>query len=106
MDFLTLLRTFAALAVTLGLLVGALWVVRRYDLKLPAGLIGGLGAAGDRRIQLVERLPLDTRRSVALIRRDDIEHLVLIGPEGAVVIESGIQPHQSTPPKSTVETDA
>ena len=81
-------------------------MVRRYDLKLPAGLIGGLGAASDRRIQMVERLPLDTRRSVALIRRDDIEHLVLIGPEGAVVIESGIQPHQSTPPKSTVETDA
>lgn len=90
MDFLALLRTFAALAIVLGLLVGALWVVRRYDLKLPVRLLGGFHGTTERRVCLVERLPLDARRSVALIRRDDVEHLVLVGPEGAVLLESGI----------------
>ena len=44
------------------------------------------------RIELIERLPLDARRSVALIRRDGREHLILVGPEGSVVLEAGIVP--------------
>ena len=86
MDLLPLLRMVGALGVVLGLLAGALWAVRRWDLKLP----GRMGAPGDRRLALVERLPLDTRRSVALIRRDGREHLILLAPEGALVLESGI----------------
>jgi len=91
MDFLTLLRTFAALAIVLGLLAGALWVVRRYDIKLPGGMIGGLmGANQARRLELVERLPIDARRSVALIRRDDKEHLVMVAPEGLLLLDTAI----------------
>lgn len=101
MDFLSLLRTFASLAIVLGLLVGALWIVRRYDLKLPVGLMGGLGTGAERRVQLMERLSIDGRHSIALIRRDDIEHLVLIGPAGAVSLESGI-----SAPKAKAAGDA
>ncbi len=86
MDILSVLRTLGALATVLGLLAGALWVVRRYDIKLPAQFAGGGGAA--RRLALVERLPLDGRRSVALIRRDDQEHLVLIAPEGLLLLDA------------------
>ena len=87
MDVLSLLRMLGALGVVLGILAGALWAIRRYDIKLP-GRVGATGAA--RRIELIERLPLDTRRSVALIRRDGREHLILVGPEGAVLVETGI----------------
>lgn len=91
MDFLSLLRTLGALATVLGLLAGALWLVRRYDIKLPGGMMGGLMGGGQvRRIELVERLAVDARRSVALIRRDNKEHLVLIAPEGLLMLESGI----------------
>jgi len=86
MDLLSLLRTLGGLGVVLGLLAGALWAVRRYDIKLP-GRVGG-GAA--RRLDVVERLAIDGKRSVALIRRDGCEHLVLLDPAGAVVIEGGI----------------
>jgi flagellar protein FliO/FliZ len=85
MDFLSLLRMVGGLATVLGLLAGALWVVRRYDLKLPDRFLSG----GDsKRLAVIERLPIDGRRSVALIRRDDREHLVLIAPEGLLMIES------------------
>lgn len=102
MDFLSLLRTFAALAIVLGLLAGALYVVRRYDLKLPGGMIGGLmGSNAPRRLELIERLPIDARRSVALIRRDNKEHLVLVAPEGLLMLEAAI-----TKTRTKAQTDA
>ncbi|MDB5720636.1 MAG: hypothetical protein JWP15_1254 [Alphaproteobacteria bacterium] len=87
MDILPLLRMLGALGVVLGLLVGALWIVRRFQIRLP----GAVGAGGHgRRLELVERLSMDSRRSIALVRRDGREHLLLLGPEGNLVIESNI----------------
>lgn len=74
------------LAVVLGLLGFALYLVRRFDLRLPGRVAGG----AERRIEIIERLPLDKRRAVALIRRDGREHLVLLTPEGPQVIEASI----------------
>jgi hypothetical protein len=86
MDLLSMLRTLGALGLVLGMLATALWVVRRYDLKLPGRVAGG----GRKRVELVERLAVDAKRSVALIRRDGCEHLIFIGPEGHATIETGI----------------
>lgn len=86
MDLLALLRMLGGLGVVLGLLAGALWVVRRYDIKLP----GRIAAGPLRRIEMIERLPLDGRRSVALIRRDGREHLILLAPEGPLIVEKNI----------------
>lgn len=86
MDILSLLRTLGGLGIVLGLLAGGLWVVRRYDIRLP----GRVGGGPARRLELVERLAVDAKRSVALIRRDGCEHLIFIDPSGAVVVETGI----------------
>lgn len=107
MDILSMLRTIGALGLVLGMLGGALWVVRRYDVKLP----GRVSSGGRRRVELVERLMVDGKRSVALIRRDGCEHLILIGPEGHATIETGIiAPPQPEPAESpadlpTIEAD-
>lgn len=87
MDAYSLLRTLGALAVVLGILAGALWTVRRFDIGLP-GRIGNVG--GSRRIEVIERTTLDGRRSVALLRRDGREHLILLSPEGNLMLETGI----------------
>lgn len=88
MDMLSLLRMIGALGVVLGLLAGGLWVVRRYEIRLPQKFLSGFTAKGaDRRMILVERLALDPRRSVALIRKDGREHMLLIAPEGLLVLE-------------------
>ncbi len=79
-------RTLGALGLVLGMLAGSLWAVRRFDLKLPGRIAGGRG----KRVELVERLTVDAKRSVALIRRDGCEHLILMGPEGHAMIETGI----------------
>lgn len=45
---------------------------------------------GKKRLKVVEHLSIDTRRRLVLLRRDDREHLVLLGPSGDVVVETGI----------------
>ena len=84
-DGLAIVRSLGALLTILGLLAGALWAVRRFNLVLP-----GTGAGPERRLAVVERLSIDPRRSLALLRRDGVEHLVLLAPEGHLVIESRI----------------
>ncbi|MXP10452.1 flagellar biosynthetic protein FliO [Pseudoblastomonas halimionae] len=84
MDSLILLRTFGALALLIGLLAGALWIVRRFEIRLP----GAVARQSERRLELVERLGIDQRRSAILIRRDDREHLLIISPEGQTVVET------------------
>jgi flagellar protein FliO/FliZ len=86
MDILALLRTMGGLGIVLGLLAGALWVVRRYDLALP----GRVGMKSDRRVELIERVQLDARRSVVLLRRDDREHLFVLTADRATVLETRI----------------
>jgi flagellar biogenesis protein FliO len=86
MTLLPLLRMLGALALVLGGLAGALWAVRRFDLRLPGRI--GLAARPERRLALIERLAVDPRRSLVLVRRDGREHLLLIAPEGHVVVEA------------------
>lgn len=43
-----------------------------------------------KRLALVEVLPLDAKRRLALVRRDSVEHLVLLGATNDVLIESGV----------------
>lgn len=89
MDAWSLLRMLGALMLVLGALVAVSWAVRRYDLTLPRKWLESLGnTAPDRRLKVVERLALDPRRSVVLLRRDDTEFSVMIGPEGVVVLET------------------
>lgn len=82
MDIAGLLRALGALSAVLALLGGALWAVRRYDLALP-GRIGGRRAA---RLAITERLSLDPKRSIALIRNGAAEHLLLLAPEGNMLL--------------------
>ena len=42
------------------------------------------------RVAVIESLPVDGKRSVILVRRDNIEHLVMIGGRNDLVIEPNI----------------
>lgn len=78
-------RFLVALAVVLALIMAATWTARRY---LATGFIGNLG--GKRRLSVVEYAMLDGKSRLVLVRRDTTEHLLVLGPAGAVVVESGI----------------
>lgn len=90
MDVIDLWRYFGALLLVAGLAGVAIIGTRRF------GVPGLIRPPGTRRVRIVESIMLSTRQRLCLIRRDNVEHLVLLGPEGASVIERNI-PAQPDP---------
>jgi flagellar protein FliO/FliZ len=78
------LRFFLALILVLGLILGLAFILRRI------GYGPGGGLTRHRRLRLVESALLDGRHRVVLVRRDDVEHLLLIGPNTSQVVERAI----------------
>ncbi|GAB5388203.1 MAG: hypothetical protein Alpg2KO_11710 [Alphaproteobacteria bacterium] len=85
MDTPDYLRFVGALAFVLAL-IGLLGLA----LKAAAarGMMRG-GQPGDR-LSVSEIKPIDGRRRLVLVRRDDVEHLLLLSPDRETVVESGI----------------
>lgn len=80
-------RFFIAFLVVLALIGLTAWVVRRFG----ASRLGG-GARGGRqpRLAVIDAASVDGRRRLVLIRRDNIEHLLMIGGPSDVVVETNI----------------
>ena len=64
-----------------------LWLIRRRGGSSP--FIRG-GKNRQPRLQVLDATAIDTRRRLVLVRRDNVEHLVMIGGPTDIVIESGI----------------
>ena len=86
MDVATYLRFLVVLILVIGLILGLAWILKRFGLS--GALQGTLGRK--RRLSAVESLTVDSRYRVVLVRRDDVEHLLLVGPNSSQVIERGI----------------
>jgi flagellar protein FliO/FliZ len=84
MDLIDIGRYFAALLLVLALVGAAGLALRRF------GMPGLIKPQGARRLEIVETLMISPRQKLILLRRDHVEHLVLTGPDGASVVESGI----------------
>ncbi len=83
MDLALALRAIAALAAVLGLIGLAAFAARRFKL-----LPGIIDPRAQRRLAIVDSLPLDARRRLVVVRRDQTAHLLLLGPTGDRLIES------------------
>jgi flagellar protein FliO/FliZ len=68
---------------------------------------GGNSKAGsflrgrERRLGVVEAASVDGRRKLILLRRDNVEHLIMTGGPVDVVVETGIQVPQQEEPSFT-----
>ena len=85
-SFLNLAWYLAAGAGLLLFLVIALWIFRAFMTSGGALMLKGR----NKRLRVVDQAPVDGRRRLVLIRRDEIEHLVMTGGPIDVVIETGI----------------
>lgn len=83
MELAAVLRLLVALAVVLGLLALLAAAAKRFNLIKPVSQTG-------RRLAVVETIALDQRRRLVLVRRDGVEHLLVLGQEGATLVEAGI----------------
>ncbi|SRR5258707_728194 len=84
MDVMDFARYFGALLLVLGLIGAAGLAARRF------GLGSLVKPAATRRLAVVETLMVGPRQRLMIVRRDNVEHVVLCGPDGTSVIESGI----------------
>ncbi|MBK8768821.1 MAG: flagellar biosynthetic protein FliO [Rhizobiales bacterium] len=98
MEFLQPYYTVIALIlIALVVLVGAAMIIRSFN-----GRVRGRRGS---RLGIAEYYELDKTRRLVLIRRDDVEHLMLVGGNQDVVIESNIptasmnQPQIPPPPE-------
>lgn len=80
-------RFVIAFIAVLGLIVGAAFLMRRFS-------SGGVGSSSSRgrqpRLAVIDAAAVDGRRRLILIRRDNVEHLLMIGGPSDVVVEANI----------------
>lgn len=87
MELMDYFRFLLALVFVLGLIGVLATLARRAGLGFPAAAIK---PGNKRRLSVVEVTAVDGRRRMVLVRRDDVEHLLLISPTSETVIEKGI----------------
>lgn len=90
LDFNTITRFSAALLFVVALIALFAWIARRWLGANPS--FAGRG----KRLAVVETLALDSKQRLMLVRRDETEHLVCVGPTGVSVLETGVQPKCET----------
>ena len=99
-----------ALAFVIVLIVMVAWVLRRIGF---GGMVSS--PSRQRRLGIVEVLPLDAKRRLVLVRRDDQEHLLLLSAFGDSVVDGGTRggfrgalsdaaAPVTAPPATTMET--
>jgi flagellar protein FliO/FliZ len=79
-------RFFIAFLVVLALIGLTAWLVRRFG----ASRLGGSAPGRQPRLAVIDAASVDGRRRLVLIRRDNIEHLLMIGGPTDVVVEQNI----------------
>ena len=97
-DWGSLLVQFGVTAVViLGLIGVVYWLMRRYS----RAALGRIGRGRVPRLAIIDAMAVDGRRRLILIRRDNVEHLLLIGGPSDVVVEHAIQRTRRPKPATT-----
>jgi len=85
MDLQSYFRFVAALIAVLALIGAVAWAARRFGITARPST-----SARGRRLQVLEVAAVDARRRLVLVRRDDVEHLILLGQQADLLVERGI----------------
>jgi flagellar protein FliO/FliZ len=79
-------RFFIAFLVVLALIGLTAWLVRRFG----ANRLGNAARGRQPRLAVIDAATVDGRRRLVLIRRDNVEHLLMIGGPSDLVVEPNI----------------
>jgi flagellar protein FliO/FliZ len=82
-------RFLGALVLVIALIFALAWIAKRL------GFGGRLNTTrGKRRLGIQEVLSLDSKRRLVLLKRDGVEHLLLLGLNDDLLVETGIVPER------------
>jgi len=96
--FADYLRFLFALIFVLGLILGVALIAKRFGF----GNQAPMRLRGAKRLAIVESMALDAKHRLVLVRRDQIEHLIVIGGASDLVVETGIVTSPTPPSTPTV----
>jgi hypothetical protein len=94
LNFLVLAAAASLFVIAIGALL--VWAFRAsFGSQSNAGFM----RARDKRLGVVETATVDAKRRLLLVRRDEVEHLVMVGGPVDMLIETGIKgrPHLEPP---------
>src|SRR5438876_8032703 len=82
-----IVRFVVAFVIVLALIGLTFWLIRRFGTSRV-----GNGAQRGRqpRLAVIDAAPVDGRRRLVLVRRDNVEHLLMIGGPSDIVVEQNI----------------
>jgi flagellar biogenesis protein FliO len=99
-----------ALIIVIALIILLVWA-----LKFLTDMTASVGRRQQKRLGVVESIAIDQKRQLILIRRDNVEHLIMIGGVNEFVVESSIlhksassdnkNPITKNPPKDTPKSN-
>ena len=105
-DYTDYIRYIGALLFVIALIMGLAILLRRLG---NSSLMGGTGLKrSDKRLRILEVQPIDPRRRLVLIAQDDVEHLIMVGPERDLVVshDRPAKPTRTDNPLPTTQADA
>src|SRR6516225_6709867 len=79
-------RFFVAFLIVLGVIGAIWWTVRRFG----SGRLGASTRGRQPRLAVIDYASVDNRRRLILVRRDNVEHLLMIGGPSDIVVEPNI----------------
>lgn len=96
----TLLNAIFSLGIVLVLIVLGVWALKLFNRA------GEKLGRPHRRLLVVDSAVVDGKRKVLIIRRDDVEHVILTGGPQDLVIESGIAVAEAAPQRAAAAARA
>lgn len=87
MEEVNWLRFILSFVLVLGLIGLFGLAMRKWGSRFSGVTLPG----ADQRLKLVEMRGIGPRHRLVLVKRDAVEHLLLIGPESVTLVESGIK---------------
>lgn len=88
----TWLNAAFALGFVLVLIVLGVWVLKLFT-RAGNSVVRGR----NRRLAIVDQVMVDSRRQLIIVRRDNVEHLLMTGGPQDLVVEAGIAPPEPAP---------
>jgi flagellar protein FliO/FliZ len=79
-------RFFVIFLVVLGVIGAIIWAIRRFG----SGRLGTSPRGRQPRLAVIDYATVDNRRRLLLVRRDNVEHLLMIGGPSDIVVEPNI----------------
>jgi flagellar protein FliO/FliZ len=79
-------RFFVAFLIVLAVIGAFAWAIRRFG----SGRLGASARGRQPRLAVIDHASVDGRRRLILVRRDNVEHLLMIGGPSDIVVEPNI----------------